>query len=164
MNNKYLRGIAWKTCDIKTLMCRSPEYIRDLICYRRRVNSTGDIYAVSSFWFTALKIFLYKILLHADSKFIIHNEKQYIELLHRQGPGARLAKANDVTIQRYRNSHATLQDSKMYILQCMGSKVCEISKVPFEISHQILNQYTAKYAFYEVVKIDNLWHLRVMTS
>ena len=28
--------------------------------------------------------------------------------------------------------------------------LCEISKVPFEIAHTILNPYTAKYAFYEV--------------
>ena len=26
--------------------------------------------------------------------------------------------------------------------------LCKISKVPFEISHKILNPYTAKYAFY----------------
>ena len=40
----------------------------------------------------------------------------------------------------------------------------EISKVPFEISHKILNPYTAKYAFYEVLKIDDLRYLRVVTS
>ena len=40
----------------------------------------------------------------------------------------------------------------------------EISKVPFEISHKILEPYTAKYAFYEVLKILTtydileLWH------
>ena len=35
-----------------------------------------------------------------------------------------------------------------------GFKIlCEISKVPFEISHKILNPYTAKFAFYKVVKI-----------
>ena len=33
-----------------------------------------------------------------------------------------------------------------------GIKIlCEISKVPFEISHKILNPYTAKYAFYCLV-------------
>ena len=30
---------------------------------------------------------------------------------------------------------------------------CGISKVPFEISHQILKTYTAKYAFYAVLKV-----------
>ena len=35
-------------------------------------------------------------------------------------PGARLTKAYDVTIQRYRNSHAKIEDSKMPILRCMG--------------------------------------------
>ena len=39
-------------------------------------------------------------------------------------PGARLTKAYDVTIQRYRNSHAKTEDSKMHILRCMGSKFC----------------------------------------
>ena len=34
---------------------------------------------------------------------------------------ARLTKAYDVTIQRYRNSHAKIEDSKMHILRCMGS-------------------------------------------
>ena len=29
----------------------------------------------------------------------------------------------------------------------------EFSKVPFEISHKILNPYTTKYAFSEVLKI-----------
>ena len=34
-----------------------------------------------------------------------------------------------------------------------GFKIlCEISKVPFEISHRNLNTYTAKYAFYEALK------------
>ena len=33
-----------------------------------------------------------------------------------------------------------------------GFKIlCEISKVPFEISHKILNPYTAKYAFYRLL-------------
>ena len=36
----------------------------------------------------------------------------------------RLTKAYDVTIQRYRNSHAKIQDCKMYNLQCMSSKFC----------------------------------------
>ena len=38
--------------------------------------------------------------------------------------GTRLTKAYDVTIQRYRNSRAKLENSKMYILRCMGSKFC----------------------------------------
>ena len=37
---------------------------------------------------------------------------------------ARLTKAYDVTIQRYRNSHEKIHDSKMHILRCMGSKFC----------------------------------------
>ena len=41
-----------------------------------------------------------------------------------QHTGARLTKAYDVTIQRYRNLHAKIEDSKMHILRCMGSKFC----------------------------------------
>ena len=40
------------------------------------------------------------------------------------GTGARLTKAYDVTIQRYRNLHAKIEDSKIHILRCMGSKFC----------------------------------------
>ena len=39
--------------------------------------------------------------------------------------------------------------------------LCEISKVPFEISHTILNPHTAKYALYEVLKI---WSLMISLS
>ena len=49
----------------------------------------------------------------------------------------------------------------------MGSKFCvKQSKLPFEISHKIFNQYTTKYAFYETLKIWRLvislesWHLK----
>ena len=37
---------------------------------------------------------------------------------------ARPTKTYDVKIQRYRNSHAKIQNSKMHILRCMGSKFC----------------------------------------
>ena len=65
--------------------------------------------------------------------------------------GARPTKAYDVTIQRYRNTHAKIENSGMHILRCWSSKF-EISKGTFEISHKILNTYTEKYAFYEVLK------------
>ena len=39
-------------------------------------------------------------------------------------PGARLTKAYDVTIPRYRNSHSKNENSKMHILRRMGSKFC----------------------------------------
>ena len=39
-------------------------------------------------------------------------------------PGTRLTKAYDVTIQRYRNSHANIENSTMHILRRMGSKFC----------------------------------------
>ena len=39
--------------------------------------------------------------------------------------------------------------------------LCEISKVPFEISHKILNPYTAKYAFNQVLTI---WRLMISYS
>ena len=43
--------------------------------------------------------------------------------------------------------------------------LCEISKVLFEIYFtQTLNPYTTKYAFYEVLKIDNIYYPRVILS
>ena len=44
--------------------------------------------------------------------------------VYRYRPGARLTKAYDVTIQRYRNSHAKIENSKIHVLRCMGSKFC----------------------------------------
>ena len=38
--------------------------------------------------------------------------------------GARLTKNYSVTIQRYRNSHAKIEENKIHILRCMGSKFC----------------------------------------
>ena len=46
------------------------------------------------------------------------------ELYHLAKPGARLTKAYGFTIERYRNSHANIENTKMHILQCMGSKFC----------------------------------------
>ena len=44
-----------------------------------------------------------------------------------------------------------------------GFKIlCEISKVPFEISHKILNPYTAKYVFYEVLRIMISWSYDIL--
>ena len=40
--------------------------------------------------------------------------------------------------RRQQNAHFAVYGFKI---------LCEISKVPFEISHKILNAYTAKYAF-----------------
>ena len=39
-------------------------------------------------------------------------------------PGARLTKAYDVTIQRYRNPHAKIKESEMHILRCLSSIFC----------------------------------------
>ena len=41
---------------------------------------------------------------------------------HIRSAGTRLTKASDVTIQRYRNSYAKIEDSKMHISRCMGSR------------------------------------------
>ena len=58
-------------------------------------------------------------------------------------PGARLTKAYDVTIQRYRNLHAKIEDSKIHILRCMGSKLC-VKFQRFPLTYDILE----------------LWHLK----
>ena len=91
-------------------------------------------------------------------------------------PGAVcLTKTYDVTIPRYRKSQRKITVSKMHILWCMGSKFCVkfqrcplkfhtrfwTPKVPFEISHKILNPLTAKYAFLRGVQyFDNSQYLK----
>ena len=50
---------------------------------------------------------------------------------------------------------------KLKTVKCIfavyGFKIwCEISKVPFEITHKILVPYTAKYTFYDVLQIYGL--------
>ena len=69
-------------------------------------------------------------------------------------PGGRPTKAYDVTIQRYRNSHAKIEKQYNAYFAVYG----------FKILCEILNPYSAKYVFYQVLKFDNLWYLRVMTS
>ena len=49
-------------------------------------------------------------------------------------------------------SHTKIQDGKMHTLRCMGPKCC----VKFPRCTQNLNPYTAKCAFYEVLKIGRL--------
>ena len=55
-----------------------------------------------------------------------HYERPYVTYIvckrQQWSSGARLTKDYDVTIQRYRNSHAKIHDSKMHILRCMDSK------------------------------------------
>ena len=48
----------------------------------------------------------------------------------------------------------------MYYLNIL----CEISKLPFEISHKSLKPYTAKYVFCEVLNFTNCDIFNVMTS
>ena len=69
--------------------------------------------------------------------------------------GARLTKVYDVLIQRYCNWHAKIQNSKMHMLRCMGSKffVWNFTKY-FE-------PFTIKYAFYEVLKT---WRLMIYST
>ena len=73
-------------------------------------------------------------------------------------------KVYDITIWRYRKSHTKVEVIKMHICSVWIQILCEISKVPFEISHKTLNPHTAKYVFYEVIKFDELCYRKVMTS
>ena len=62
--------------------------------------------------------------------------------------GARLNEAYDVTTERYRNSHAKIQDSKKTYFVVYGFQLlCKISKVPLEISQKIWKPYAVNYAF-----------------
>ena len=83
-------------------------------------------------------------------------------------PGARLTKAYDVTIQKYRNSHAKIEDSKIHISRCMGSKFCaKFQRCPlkfhinFEPIHRkiCILQGVKELSTYDIVE---LWHLKVL--
>ena len=61
--------------------------------------------------------------LQNDGQFVDQCLLTCIQSFHRR-PGARHTRTCDVTMERYRNSHTKIEDSKMCILQCMGSKFC----------------------------------------
>ena len=66
--------------------------------------------------------------------------------------GGRLTKGYDVTVQRYCNLHARIQDSKMHMLRCMGSKFCvKFQGCPLKF-HRKFWTIHCKYAFYGVLK------------
>ena len=80
-------------------------------------------------------------------------------------PGARLTKAYDVTIQRYRNSHAKTENGKMHILRCMGSKFCaKFQRCPLKFHTKFWTYTPQNMHFTSYQKFDDLWYLRVMTS
>ena len=80
-------------------------------------------------------------------------------------PGARLTKAYDVTIQRYRNSHAKIEDSKMHILRCMGSKFCvKFQRCPLKFNtkfwtHTPQNMHFRGVKNLTTFNILELWHV-----
>ena len=79
--------------------------------------------------------------------------------------GARLTKAYDVTIQRYRNSHAKNEDSKMHILRCMGSKFrVKFQRCPLKFHTKFWTHAPQNMHFTRWYKFDDLWYLRDMTS
>ena len=97
------------------------------------------------------RVYFFKLILQIDivGKLVLPCA---VHILERSG--ARLTKAYDVTIHRYRNSYTKIEDSKMQILRCMGSNL-KFSNVPI---YRILNSYNAKYAFRRVFKI---WRLMI---
>ena len=81
-------------------------------------------------------------------------------------PGPRLTKAYDVTIQIYRNSHAKIEDSEMYILRCMGSKFCvKFQGYPLKFhtkvwTHTPQNMHFTGDKFFTTKDILELWHIK----
>ena len=78
------------------------------------------------------------------------------DYFHEHCTGARLTKACDVTIQRYRNYHVKIEDNKMHILRCMRSKFCvKFQRCPLKF--QAFTQY------FEPVhsKICVLWGVKI---
>ena len=79
-------------------------------------------------------------------------------------PRVRLTKAYDVTIQRYRNTQKNWSQQNAYFPLYKLKMLCETPKVPFVISHKLLNLNTAKHAFDEALKMCDLCYVRVMIS
>ena len=75
--------------------------------------------------------------------------------------GARLTKAYDVTIQRYRNSHAKNENSKMHILRCMGSKFSvKFQRCPLKFHTKFWTHTPQNMHFMRCKKFDHLWYLK----
>ena len=78
----------------------------------------------------------------------------------------RLTKAYDVTIQRYRNSHAKIGNNKMHILWCMGSKFCvKFQRCPLKFhtkfwTHTPQNMHLRGVKDLTTYEILELWHLK----
>ena len=75
--------------------------------------------------------------------------------------GARLTKAYDVTIHRCRKSHAKIEDSKMHILWCMGSKFCvKFQRCPLKFHTQFWTHTPQNMHFMRCWKFGDLWYLK----
>ena len=79
--------------------------------------------------------------------------------------GARLTKVYDVTIQRYRNSHAKIEDSEMHISWSIGSKFCVKFQGAFGNFTQNFEPIHCKICIlWGVWKLNLMTYLSVMTS
>ena len=79
--------------------------------------------------------------------------------------GARLTKTYDVTIRQYRNSDAKIEDSKLHILCCKGSKFCmKFQSALWNFTENVEPIQRSLCSLRGVQNVDNLWYLRVMTS
>ena len=81
--------------------------------------------------------------------------------LSNNSTGARLTKAYDVTNQRCRKSHAKIEDSKMHILRCMGSKFCmKFQRCPLKFHTKFWTHTPQNMHFMRCWKFDDLWYLK----
>ena len=119
-------------------------------------------YLKSCFGNTSIYIYIYTFL-HIYVMYYVEIAMQF--MLHYDIPGARLTKAYDVTIQKYRNSHAKTENGKMHILRCMGSKFCaKFQRCPLKFHTKFWTHTPQNMHFTSYQKFDDLWYLRVMTS
>ena len=118
------------------------------------------------FVFTVVVILWRKLQKTAINTGLCRNLQQLQQIaMAKHKSGARLTKAYDVTIQRYRNSHAKNEDIKMHILRCMGSKFCvKFQRCPLKFHTKFWTHTPQNMHFTRWYKFDDLWYLRDMTS
>ena len=93
----------------------------------------------------------------------LYNKDIFINCLvskrdNKVAPRDRLTKAYDVTIQNTVNHTQKWRSVKTYFAVYSFNISCEMSKVPFEISHTILSPYMAKHAFHDVLEV---WRIMI---
>ena len=129
------------------------------ICTSTIFFSLNDNFICDSRYLRKIVNYIFDIVLMGISTidpFFKHVATRIIAAMLKKGyyvvmTGACLTKAYDVTIHRYRNSHAKIENSKMHILWCMGSQFgMEFQRLSLKVhtklwTHTLQNKHFTKF-------------------